>query len=481
MKPCKLLSLILALVLFVGSLSLTAFAEGTEPIVFEGESTPFTVTDDTGMTTATNKESKWAWSLNLGITESKPSGALTYFRSGGVGGTVDFKIELTEAASYSLVWAFRPNDTSFSTVQVLVNGEEVGEPISLKTGDTVGGEVNKQNIIRTVDVGEAAFTAGENTVSFKIVELGAATNDKSSLTVDYFRLVPVASEEESTIRYESETTPFTVTDDTGFTTATNKESKWAWSLNLSGAPAGTSDKLTYFRSGGIGATVDFTLDVEKAGEYGIVWAFRAHSDSYATVQVLVNGKEVGGEISQKAGASVQGTVNGNNAIRVITLGNATFSEGENTVTLRMTGLREDGDLSKSGFSSDYLELTSPVDESALTFTETERTLAAGSYYQTRMNAKDPSAIDIRVLFVVSEEKLMNADSLSMTLKVLSGSDQSEKTLSAEDIKTVYYQVTAEVNGNLDIYKAEEGFVIFGVVITGAPAGTTVTESTYTAA
>ncbi|MBQ7364422.1 MAG: hypothetical protein IJW46_02355 [Clostridia bacterium] len=474
----KILSVFIALSLLIGCFALTAFAEGADVLVFEGESTPFSVTDSEGKTATVSKESKWAWSLNLGITESKPSGKLTYFRSGGVGGTVDFKVTLDKAASYSLVWAFRPNDTSFSTVQVLVNGTEVGEPVSQKAGDTVGGIVNQQNIIRTVDLGAVAFLAGENTVSFKIVEQGAASNDKSALTVDYFSLTPEV-EESGNIRYESETTPFTVTDASGKTTNVNKESAWAWSLGLSGAPAGTSGALTYFRSGGIGGTVDFTLNVEKAGEYGIVWAFRSHNESYSTVQVLVNGAPVGGEISQMAGATVAGAVNGENALRVITLGNATLEAGENTVSFRMVGIREDGDLSKSGFTSDYIELTAPVDESELTFTETVRTLAEGSYYQTRINADDAAKIDLRVLFVIPEEALTTADAITVTLTAISGEDGSEKTLSAENIATVYYQVSASVNGNLDVYAAEEGYVIFGLVITGAPSGTTIGTAEYT--
>ncbi|MBQ7364623.1 MAG: hypothetical protein IJW46_03400, partial [Clostridia bacterium] len=141
----RFLSLLLALMLVVPMLAIGSLASAADTLIYEGESTPFSVTDSEGKTTTVNKESKWAWSLNLGITESKPSGKLTYFRSGGVGGTVDFKVTLDKAASYGFVWAFRPNDTSFSTVQVLINGNALGDPVSLKTGDTVGGEVNRQN------------------------------------------------------------------------------------------------------------------------------------------------------------------------------------------------------------------------------------------------------------------------------------------------------------------------------------------------
>jgi len=369
----RLLSMFLALTLLVSGLYLTVFASSTpQTLKFEGESTPFTVTDDTGKTTSVNKESKWAWSLNLGITESKPSGALTYFRSGGVGGTVDFTVTLDKASSYGFIWAFRPNDTSFSTVQVLVNGKAVGDPVSLKTGDTVGGEVNKQNIIRTVDLGDASFLAGENTVSFKIVELGAATNDKSALTVDYFSLVdrsqPVPDPEPiADGRYEAEDTPFTVTDKDGKTTTENKTgSLWAWNLNLSPV-SGASGKVTYFRSGGVGGTVDFKINVAEAGSQSLVWAYRPSPISYSDVQVLVNGEEIGGVISMKSGKMVGGIINNSSeTVRTVTLGNYDFKKGENTVSFKLV---KDGTSEEaSALTIDYFELGEPVDESTLTFT-----------------------------------------------------------------------------------------------------------------
>ncbi len=368
----KIIAILLTLTLVAAGLSFTVYADDSE-LKFEAESTPFSVTDDTGMTTTENKASKWAWSLDLGITESTPSGKLTYFRSGGVGGTVDFTIELTKGGSYGLVWAFRPNDVSYSTVQVLVNGNEVGEPVSLKTGDTVGGTVNKQNIIRTVELGDVDFKAGANTVSFKIVEMGAATNDKSALTVDYFRLVDRGEstpDPSSPQRYEAEdilkNASFTVTDDQGVTTSTNKESKWAWTDNLSGA-SGVSGQLAYFRSGGLGGTVDFQINVAEAGEYSVVWAYRPSSVSYSDVQVLINGEEEGGVISMKSGKMVGGVVNNSSeAVRTVTLGNYNFKKGENIITFKLVG--EGASPEESAFTVDYVELGEPVDESGLTFT-----------------------------------------------------------------------------------------------------------------
>ena len=373
----KLISILLTLALIVAGLSITIFADAEDTeLKFEGESTPFSVTDDTGKTTTTNKASKWAWSLDL-KGASNVSGKLAYFRSGGVGGTVSFEIELDEAANYDLYWAFRPHNESYSTVQVLINGTEIGEPVSQKDGDIVGGTANVNNVVREVALGMVAFSAGKHTVTFKLV--GDGPDDAhTAFTVDYLRLVPAGTiepepepEPEMTLPYriEAESTPFTVTDSTGVTTAENKASAWAWTLNLGGYEDTKSGTLTYFRSGGIGGTVDFQVDVPEAGNYGITWRMRSHNESYAVVQVLVNGEEVGGLISQKAGLTVGGKENAENGLRSVVLGNADFTEGVNTVTFKLVGARDDGDMSQTGFVVDYIELTEAVDESTLTFTE----------------------------------------------------------------------------------------------------------------
>ncbi len=184
MKRVKLSALILAVMLVFTSV-LPAFA--ADEIKYEAESTPFTVTDNTGKTTSVSKESKWAWSLKL-TGAKNVSGDLTYFRSGGVGGTVDFKINVENAGEYSLKWAYRPHDTSASHVQVMVNGENIGGEISLVNGDIVGGKPNTEQTVRDVILGNANFTKGENIVSFKMTKLVNESEYNSALTVDYFSL-----------------------------------------------------------------------------------------------------------------------------------------------------------------------------------------------------------------------------------------------------------------------------------------------------
>ena len=177
---------------------------------------------------------------------------------------------------------------------------------------------------------------------------------------------PTLSFADNGIKYEAESTPFSVTDSTGKTTSKNKDSKWAWDLSLSGA-IGVSGDLTFFRSGGMGATVDFTPTVEKAGNYSLTWAYRPHDKSSSIVQVLVNGKEIGGEISLINGDLVNGKPNTQQTVREVVLGNADFVEGVNTVSFKIVGFCVDE--YNSAITVDYFTLGDPVDESKLTFTE----------------------------------------------------------------------------------------------------------------
>ncbi|MGM9647795.1 MAG: hypothetical protein ACI3YH_06675 [Eubacteriales bacterium] len=381
----KLIALILILGCVLTLPSVSVFATQSAELKFEGEDTPFTVTDNTGVTTSKSdgsgaNNSKWKWNLKLNLTGvTGNSGNIAYFRSGGEGGTVDYTITLDEAKNYDLIWAMRPSNDSYSTVQVYVNGTAVGDEISLKAGDTVAGEVNKHNAVREITLGTAAFVKGINTVTFMTTANHPGGEYNSAITVDYFKLVaatgnpgdkptvePDPGEPADPFLFEAETTPFSVTDSEGVTTTVNKESKWAWSLKITGASLVSGD-LAYFRSGGIGGTVDYTVTLEEAGQHSVVWAYRPGTDSYSTVQVLVNGKEIGGEISQKSGVLVGGVMNGwLSNVRTVTLGNADFKKGENTVSFKLVGAGATEET--SAFTIDYIRLGDPVDESTLTFT-----------------------------------------------------------------------------------------------------------------
>jgi len=164
-------------------------------------------------------------------------------------------------------------------------------------------------------------------------------------------------------KYETETTPFVATDSNGDVIATsNEKGTWAWNLkfNKAGISGPISGELAYFRSGGIGGKIDFTVNVDNAGYYELDWAFRPHDASYCTVQFYVNGEKVGEPISQKNGDIIADEANKASVMRTVTVGGADFVAGENTITVELVAAKDDGDMTKTGFASDYFLLTPAV-------------------------------------------------------------------------------------------------------------------------
>ncbi len=228
-----------------------------------------------------------------------------------------------------------------------------------------GQDISGANIGR-YDLGEAELTAGSYPISLVCTAKGTLALGKLVLAPKQSLPQPETKPTVEDLYFEGESTPFTTTDSTKKTTAVKGENAWAWSLNLSGA-ANVSGQLCYFRSGGIGGTVDYTVDVENAGEYSLIWAYRPNEESYSTVQVLVDGVAEGGVISQKSGMTVGGKPNQSNTVREVVLGNVLLTAGSHTVTFQMT---EGGiDDAHSALTVDYIRLSAPVDETKLTFTE----------------------------------------------------------------------------------------------------------------
>ncbi len=343
-------------------------ASTVKSVTVECESAPYTATKSNGST----------WTPKSAVSALKTKDGKdtqgVVFVDGDVGSQIKYTVSVESAGTYGFSFAFRYNETYFSKVQVLIDGADVGKPISMRSQDAVPDYVvgaGTDSRVISVDVGNVELQKGEHTVTFQVVE---STPKPTSHTVvlDSFTLsdpvdpdVGGGSEPESDgLFFEAESTPFTVTDSTGMTTSVNKESKWAWSLNLGGA-SNVSGALTYFRSGGIGGTVDYKLNVKEAGNYAVVWSYRPNSYSYSTVQVLVNGKQIGGDISLNAAHKVGGVWNTEDVVREIVMGNAQFQKGENIVTFQMI----EGGQNNDAITIDYIRLGETVDESKLVFTE----------------------------------------------------------------------------------------------------------------
>jgi len=283
------------------------------------------------------------------------------FTDGGVGGRISYKINAPEAGDYLLSFAFRPNEHYYATVQTYVDGVAVGSPVPMRSTVSVDGAVNQDNRVRGVNLGSVSLAAGEHTVEFLVLESDVAPKS-ITVALDY---ISIAVKDD--MLFQSESTPFIATDSNGNIIKTsNEKGTWAWNLNF--AASNASGSLAYFRDGGFGGTIDYLLDVKQAGEYSVTWAYRPNGYSYSVVQAYVNGEKVGDVISQNSLHMVGGVWNTTDVVRDVILGNAQFKEGENVVRFEM--ISADG-ASNAAFTSDYILLGEPVDESKLTFTDFE--------------------------------------------------------------------------------------------------------------
>ncbi len=161
--------------------------ESADPLMFEGESTPFVTTDKNGVEASVSGGNTWVW--NLEMKAAQASGTVAYFRSGGLessGANVEYTINVKEAGEYSLEWAFRPSGSSYSVVQVYVNGEKTGGLISQNAIHMVAGVFNTVDVCRSVILGNAQLSEGPNKIKFVMVSADGAANQ--AFTNDYIKL-----------------------------------------------------------------------------------------------------------------------------------------------------------------------------------------------------------------------------------------------------------------------------------------------------
>ena len=287
------------------------------------------------------------------------------FTGDNVGASVEFTFNSDIEGEFDFIFSARPNENYFAYLDVTYNGDKIGEGISLKKHDVVLGKTNIDNKVRDFNLGTVTLKKGENKVLFKSVE-GASSPTSVTIVLDDIRFVTA---QEPTDKFEAEDLAFTAIDIQGNkVTQSNQYGTWAWNLDLGGA-ANVSGALTYFRSGGLGATVEFILPVREAGEHSIILAYRPNLESYSDIEVYVNGKLMGEAFTQKGGIKVGDEVNVANVARELVMGNAQLVKGDNTVTIKLVKEKDNGDMSKTAFTLDYIRLGDVVDESKLTFNE----------------------------------------------------------------------------------------------------------------
>jgi len=466
------LSLLLALCFVLGctAMGVTA-AEATveKEYVFEAESTAYKAYNTSGA------ELTGASKPGVKYYGSNETGDCIHFTNSGLE-SISYTLNVEKEGSYDLSIAYRLNWNYYAKGYISVNG--VATEKYFTTRSTTADDNKDNNRISIVYFEEVELNAGDNVITLNVTEKASDAN-KTQIMLDKFVLVEI-----DPFKYEAEATPFTAIDSNGDTIATsNEKSTWAWSLKLgtTGLKGDLSHDLAYFRSGGIGGTINFTIDVPTAGEYGLTAVIRPNSDSNCTFRVLVNGEQVGHKLSAKDTAIINGIPSENNTLRNFEIGNAAYTAGENTVTFEILDYKNsDASLNnKTGFAIDYFRLGDPIDESTLSSTVVMNQLSIdeskefNACYQTRINADDNTKIDIRTVMIVPEADIADKDSIIATITFSDGTVLENHTVSK-----VYTAIDAAIEDLTDTYTAPEGYVIFGVVVTGAPAGTAATDASW---
>ncbi len=322
------------------------------------------------------------------------------------GSKLEYTVEVTTAGTYSLEFAFRYNETYHATVQVQVNGADLGDPVSMRSQDANPDHVvgsSPDNQVVSVNVGKVALTEGENTVTFVVVE-PTAKPTTPTVVLDYISLMPAeadppategdpidppategdptdppategdptdppategdptdppategdptdppategdptdppASEDEptvdvpdvsGTIRVECEEKPYDATFADG--------SKWDMSktATVTNQDGGKYTCAVFSDAkAGVGSKIQYTLNLAADGYYSLDFAFRYNENYHATVQVQVNGVNVGAPISMRSQDARPDHVVGkspDNQVVTVNVGKVELKAGENTVT-----------------------------------------------------------------------------------------------------------------------------------------------------
>ena len=460
----KALSLLLALCFAIGCMAIGVTAEEAE-YVFEAESTEYVAysTNGDAMTVSSKPDVKYYGSNETGDCVHITSADLA---------SIGYIVNVENAGSYDLTIAYRLNWNYYAKGYISING--TATEMTFSTKSTTPNDDRDNNRISIVYFGKVELEAGDNEITFVVTEK-ASTAKNTQIMLDKFILTEL-----DPLKYEAEDTPFTAIDSNGDTiTTSNEKSTWAWSLKLgtTGLVGDLSKDLAYFRSGGVGGTISFTINVPEAGEYGLNAVMRPNTDSNCALRVYVNGEQVGHKISVADNAIVNGVKNQNNVLRNFEIGNALYKEGENTVTFEIVEYKnyDPAQNNKTGFAIDYIKLGDKIDENSLTTTviSTQVPDTSNSYYQERINADDATKIDMRVIMVVPEADIADKDGIVAKITFSDGT-----VLEDYRVTKVYSTIDAAKEDWIERYDAPEGYVIFGVVITGAPADVTPSEVTW---
>ncbi|WP_090116309.1 carbohydrate-binding protein [Cohnella sp. OV330] len=263
-----------------------------------------------------------------GTDSAASGGALNYANAGGVGGWVQYTVNVPSAGTYNVKVQVKKHPDR-GTAQLYIDGTAQGAPIDEYAATQGYVEVNLGNI---------AFTsAGDKAFKFQVTGKNAASG-QYTLATDTIRLTYKTPDRTlpppvpEAVKYEAENAP--VTTSSGGTSTVGSDS------------AASNGALSYGNPVSVGGWIQYAVNVPAAGTYNVKVQVKKHPDR-GIAQLYIDGAAQGAPIDEYQ--SAQGYVS-------VDLGSVTFaSAGSKAFRFQSTG--KNAASSSYTLATDYIALT----------------------------------------------------------------------------------------------------------------------------
>ena len=433
----KIISLLLTILMLIGAVMPVSSVYAADSSVFRATETYI------GHTSVTENASNRYVEQQYDSNGADPNGEGKFARlfATDAGCTLSFAVTVEKNAVYDMVIRFRAHEST-GISEIALNGVAIG---SLDSRSGVNGHTANQ--CYNAEYASIPFVAGENVITFTTTGRGV-----SGYGINIFTFT--LSEVDTTVMTGSQT-PNSVSyltvgqngysEFNGTMVADSDHPDGSWAANYA------YQDMYCFRVTD-GSYFGYQIDVAEAGSYTLQWIARGHNGSYGTFGVYLNGTKA--ENLVKSGVSTQYH---ETKMLTLDLGTVELVKGNNTVYFVS---EEDASIEHNVFVSGAIVIS---DNSTVI---TPDHVTAG-YVTTRSNEKDAMLNDLRVVLVSDLSVLAASDAVTVTLDFsLDGTTVVSHTRKVGESGGFMLYRSVWAAGKR--YITEEGYAIYGLVITEIP-------------
>lgn len=360
------------------------------------------------------------------------------------GCTITFTLTLEKAGIYDMIVRFRAHEST-GNASLSVNGAKIGDFIG-RSGGTTG---HSANGCYDAEYTKVALVEGSNTVTFTTTEKGV-----SGYGVNIFKFT--LTKIDTTVMTGSETLnsqTFYTAGKTGYSEFSgemvpdNEHPDGSWAANY------TYNDMYCFRVTD-GSYFGYTIHVNKAGTYDLQWIARGHSGSYGTFGVYVNGREDQNLV--KSGVSTYHT--GGTQMLTFDLGSVELNQGDNTVYFVSEA---DDTIENNVFVSGAIVISDGSKVIKPDYT-------TAGYLSTRVNAKDSTKTDLRIVLVSDLTVFEEYATVSVTIEFYLDGNSVKTIVGDIGDDTKGFSVYSSVMAAGERYVTESPYAIYGIIVTEIP-------------